>query len=78
MKLRVKFYSDRPIENHNGYYYSVTKGVRQHWNMVYEGENYIIIESQQSRELNPLEAPINTFADITPVLYESSVVSVTV
>ena len=78
MKLQVKFYSDRPIENHSGYFYSVTKGVRDHWRMKEEGNNYIIIETIESRELNALEAPINTFASITPVLFESSVVSVTV
>ena len=77
MKLQVKFYSDRPIDNYDGYFYSVTKGVRQHWEMIEEGKNYIIIESKESKDLNPLEAPINTFAPITPVLFESSVVSVT-
>ena len=77
MKLQVKFYSDRAIENHSGYFYSVTKGVRDHWTMIEEGNNYIIIETIESRQLNALEAPINTFASVTPVLFESSVVSVT-
>ena len=44
--------------------------------MIEEGKNYIVIESKESKDLNPLEAPINTFAPITPVLFESSVVSV--
>ena len=78
MKLQVKFYSDRPIDNHTGYFYSTTKGVRDHWTMIEEGDNYIVIETKRSRQLNALEAPINTFASITPVLFESSVVSVTV
>ena len=78
MKLQVKFYSDRPIENYNGYFYSITKGVRQHWEMVEEGKNYIVIESKESKELNPFEAPFVSFGSITPVLFESSVVSVTV
>ena len=76
MKLQVKFYSDRSIDNHSGYFYSVTKGVRQHWTMIEEGRNYIVIETVESRDLNPLEAPINTFASITPVLYDSSVLNV--
>ena len=45
--------------------------------MIEEGDNYIVIETKKSRKLNALEAPINTFASITPVLFESSVVSVT-
>ena len=78
MKLQVKFYSDRPIENYSGYFSAVTKGVRDHWRMIEEGNNYIVIETMESRELNVMEAPINTFASVTPVLFESSVVSVTV
>ena len=78
MKLQVKFYSDRPIENYSGYFSAVTKGVRDHWRMIEEGNNYIVIETMESRELNVMEAPINTFASVTPVLFGSSVVSVTV
>lgn len=78
MKLQVRFYSDRPIENYDGYFYSVTRGVGRHWEMVDQGDNFITIQTRQSRELNPNQSPVQTFNDITPELFESSHVYVTV
>ena len=76
IKLQIKFYSDQPIENYRGYFNSCVRGVRNEWALVEEGHNYIVIESERSRELHAEVAPINLFASVTPVLYESSVTSV--
>ena len=72
VKLRVRVYSDRPVDKPDVYFERVFEGYHDYWTQLEsDDENCILCETTKSYDFNT-ETLDDLYDSITPVMYQSS------